>query len=655
MANLKNISSTESLLRIIRKDKAESPEVGVEESEPGSPKKPLKQHTKVLTKAWSSRKAVAVGVDLGYTHMKIIRVRQVSEKKWQLLDCENIPFKPDVPRGDPEFIRFLKNALDRFVGPSEKSRLWCLASSAKSDIRHMRIPKVSRKQLANAVYWTYKKESTFEEAENILDFEIIGNVFDQGVEKIAVTVYTAPESDVRQIEELFDKSGYPLAGISIGPFATQNLFRTGWVTMPESTVASLYVGRGWSRIDVFSSGNLVLARGIKAGMNSMMECILEDMNDRRDEITIELVDEGDEVVPVSRERDASLQQEDARRILLKLTPNPEPLSAEAPGYDLSEEECVQMILPAVERLARQVERSFVHHAQNIGPDRVQKLLVAGQYNIFNQRVLDYLEDQVGVPCQIFDPLGPDILFEGHALTPDSVVERASFSPALGMALSDNARTPNLLFPFKKKAQAGSIARINRVIFLSFLFLIAICTGVFLWQGTELHKREVRAAGLEQQLARYNPRVNNDLLLQLSAKLTGKYRRLKEYGRKYAGMAAISELSRITPPDIRLLNFVAEMGPVAEDEKKKGGKKGEVKKEPPKRITLEGVVVGKSDHSDDALADYLAKLKASKIFSDFSVEKTRTEKIRKRDVLHFWVYLDLVTEGMGAAVKMSDGG
>ncbi|PIQ46105.1 MAG: hypothetical protein COW04_04000, partial [Deltaproteobacteria bacterium CG12_big_fil_rev_8_21_14_0_65_43_10] len=596
-----NISSTEKLLDMIRGDKPAVSQPAENSSESVSPKK----QSSILRKIWPSGKGITVGIDFAYTNLKLVKIKQTSENQWKLLGCTDVPFDPEIPKESPEFSRFLKGTLSDFAGASGKFDIWCLMSAAQMEIRHIRIPKVPKKQIANAVYWTFKREVDFDESENILDFEVIGDISEEGVQKISTTVYTAPKQEIKRLKDLFSRSGFPLTGISIGPFAAQNLLRTGWMETGDKTVASLYVGRNWSRIDIFSSGNLVLARGIKAGMNSMMESILEDANESQNEISIEVVEEGNASSPVTVDREGPIDMAQAKRILSSLSPDSSPLTEAEPGFYLKDEEIFRMILPALERLVRQVERSFEYCALNLKTDKVGRILIAGQIHIFTKPVLDYISEQVGVPCDINDPLQSGEAFLNDVLTPDRVSERIAFGPALGMALSSRSRTPNLIFTYREKDKLESVTRINRSIFIEFLFILAVCTGVFYWQGKEIEKRKAKITGLEQEIEKYNPRLNKDLILQWAGTANEKSRQLKAYGHKYLLMATISELSHITPSDIRLLNFTGELGSDTKDNKKSS----------PKILLLEGIIYGEPAKFDDALAMYLMQLEGSPLFSE----------------------------------------
>lgn len=626
MAKPDEISSTENLLDMIRGNRTTVSKLAEDMSTTMSPKR----RTPDLKKSWPAKKNITVGIDFAYTNLRLVKVKQISDNQWRLLGCANVPFDPEISKESPEFLHFLKVTLSDFTGDAGKFDIWSLMSSARMEIRHIRIPRVPKKQIANAVYWTFKKEVDFDESKDILDFEVTGDISEEGVQKIATTAYTAPKQEIKQLKDLFSKTGFALTGISIGPFATQNLLRTGWMETGDQTVASLYVGRNWSRIDIFSSGNLVLARGIKAGMNSMMESILEEVNESQSGISMDLAEEGNVSIPVTVEGKEPIDMEQAKRILSSLSPDSMPLTEAEPGFYLKDEEIFKMILPALERLARQVERSFEYYALNLGTDRVGRVFIAGQINIFTKPVLDYFNDQVGVPCDINDPLRPGAPFLGDVSIPDSVSERVTFGPAVGMALSSISRTPNLIFTYREKDKLERITRINRAVFVVFLFVIAICTSVFYWQGQEVEKRRIKIAGLEQKLEKYSPRLNQDLILKWAGTANKKSSLLKEYGRKYLVMAAIGELSDITPSDIRLLNLTAELGPCTKDNKKS----------PPKFFLLEGIMSGESAKFNNSLAAYLMKLEISPLFSKLTINKTVLEDLENKKVLHFWARFNL---------------
>ncbi|MCK4533946.1 MAG: hypothetical protein KAT81_00365 [Syntrophobacterales bacterium] len=58
-------------------------------------------------------------------------------------------------------------------------------------MQSIRIPKVGKRQLENAVCWTAKKNIAFDERQTILDFEVQGEMVESGITKLSVLVCTA--------------------------------------------------------------------------------------------------------------------------------------------------------------------------------------------------------------------------------------------------------------------------------------------------------------------------------------------------------------------------------------------------------------------------------------------------------------------------------
>ena len=112
----------------------------------------------------------------------------------------------------------------------------------------------------------------------IFDFLVVETAYADGEQKKNVIAYTAPKNDINNTRDIFKKAGWPLKGISIVPFAIQNLLRAGWISSSGKNVCTLFIGRDWSRIAIFSKTHLILSRDIKAGARSMVQAILETLD-----------------------------------------------------------------------------------------------------------------------------------------------------------------------------------------------------------------------------------------------------------------------------------------------------------------------------------------------------------------------------------------
>ena len=610
-------------------------------------KTPLPSPPKKIKPAFSGKvsiqKNIIVGVDIGHDFLRLVKTTKSSDKKWQLLDYQTIPLNRQTRKGTPEFLNFLKNEITRFCGSYQKINIWAIMSAANVNVRHIRIPKVAKNEIENFVFWSIKKEAPFNEKETLLDIEILEEITDQDVPKWFVMAYTAPNREIEEIKNLFSKVGLPLTGISIVPFAVQNIFRTGWMPTLEGTVASLFIGNDFSRIDIYSKGTLVMTRGIKAGINSMVESLLEF-----------LLEQNQGTTDAAKEKTPVMGMEQARKVLFSLSSDSKALTERDAGYHLTEKEKFQIILPALERLVRQIDRTFEYYNQA----QVSKIFVTTAMNIY-QPLTAYVGEQLGIESDILNPLDRNLSgIDGNVRT-ESLSERVALTPALGMALSDKTHTPNLLFTYKDKQRQTKMNLINIGAFALLAAVAIISVGVFLYELGINNIKKSDVSRLQKQLTQFQPNVNKSDILQLAVKAKQQKYTSRAYSERYRSMAVIGELSALTPTHIRLINLKADFGTILPDKAKEppkeagkesaSGEKKEPAKETQKQpaggkmgnLVVDGIIFGNRQTLESSLAGYIMNLQASPIFQQISIQKNSVERIKKRDVLRFTMTMKIL--------------
>ncbi|MFH2119159.1 MAG: hypothetical protein ABIJ25_02030 [Pseudomonadota bacterium] len=638
---MNEITSTEKLLDFIRNKK----NVPVPAALTVKMRPPARKKIQLtFTNKQSIKKSINVGIDIGHESLRLIKTDRISDNKWSLIDYQTIPFNRGIRKGTPDFINFLKAELNQFCGSYKKINLWAIMSAANVNVRHILIPKVPKNQIENAVFWTIKKEASFNEKETILDYEVLEEIVDQGNPKWFIMAYTAPIREVEEIKSLFSKVGLPLTGISIVPFAVQNIFRTGWISKSTGTVAYLFIGNDFSRIDIYTKGTLIMTRGIKAGINSMVESLLDVLQSR---------DHEKSTLP-EEENIPTIDVEQARKVLFSLSPDSEALAAGDAGYSLTEEEKFRIILPALERLVRQVERTFEHYNRNISQDSVSRIYVTSAMNIYRP-LISYVGEQLGIESDILDFLDPGQPSFDNDAGKANLSERIALAPALGMALSDNSYTPNFLFITREKQQISNINRVNRGIFAALVIATLISAGVFLYQLGIVTKKNGEISRLEKQMTQYQPYMNPNDLMQMAEKSKQRKYSSRAYSERYRSMAVIGELSALTPANIRLVNLKADFGaantqkanepPKAAPADKKVTAKEPAKEQAPAgkmgNLVLEGIISGNRLSLESSLAGYLIKLQESPMFRQVTVQKNNVENVKKRDILRFTINMKIL--------------
>lgn len=623
------ISSTDKLIDLIKGSKEDSDgntATGADDAGQTKPKvlKPIQ---------FKPGKGSTVGVDIDETCLRVVKIIQKSSHDFVLDNYVTVPFPPGVSKESPGFSDFLRDSLERF-GISNKDKVWCAMPSVGVEVGHVKIPKVPRSQIPNTVYFTVNMENPFDNGMFFLDFELQGEIRDNGVNKFRVLYYLARRSTVNEIKSIFAKAGIQITGLSLGPFLNQNFFRTGWVASEEAPTGALHIGRGWSRIDIFASGNLMLTRDIKAGLNSMVEALMEAV----DGGTAGVLESGmsAHVGPSAHPGDGfpaerrGMNADQAWRILSSLSCESSGLQPDEPGYDLSDEEKFEMLRPAAERLVRQVERTFEYYTTTLGFERVRKIYVTGAIEGC-RKLKDYIGEELGMEAGILDPMDPQRPAMAKVPPPDSLSERMSYTIATGLSLSDDSRTPNLIHPYEAKDKVARVGRFNKMIFICFLFIIIASGGYHLWQKRIENRKKETVAALQSEMAKYDVTVDRKQILSMVGALSKAKTAVEKVADRYTTVAVLGEVAQCTPEAIRILTAQMVLPPA---------KAGETKEEGKRSLNLEGLVLGDEKQFDTILAAYMVRLESSAIFRNPKIEKTEAHEYGEKRVLRFTLSLEV---------------
>jgi Tfp pilus assembly PilM family ATPase len=600
-----DINSTEKLLNVIRgKDQDPFRSLGKQKASL-SGKNPAKKINTIFPKHFFDKKIYTVGVDIGREFICLVKTTKGSDGRPVLVDQKVIKYNQQASDGSSGFNSFLKSSLVAFCGSVDSCNIWTKISSSDVNVFFVKVPRVPAKQLDNVIYWAAKKEGFIDETKSIFDFELQGEVLDQDKPKYSVMVYTAMKTSIEEMKTLFSDIGINLTGITTVPFAVQNIFRSKWMSTSEEIFASLFIGNNFSRIDVYKKENLVMSRGIKTGsINSMVEAIAGSV--------------------WAKTGNVKLKNDEAKKILLSLGTDSDKLRDTYTDYDLKKEKILEMISPVWERLARQVDLTLKTSA--IGYEKVEKIYILSSVNV-DKSILDYMSDQLGTKTEFFDP------FEKLTASPTtqsiSLSDRLFLSPALGFSLSDNSRTPNAIFTYHDKNREKNARLINRVVFSAFAAALIICLATIIYQFMERNTLNKQKIKLETELSLYNPLLTKDKVSKVAEEIKNKRKMDSQYAQRYLGIAAIGEVSDITPENIRLISFK-----ISEESASPKVTADKTTKEAGDGVIIEGVIFGDRSMLDSLLAQYVMKLENSPMLRKVSIQKNSIVTFKKGEVLQF---------------------
>ncbi|MFO7715687.1 hypothetical protein [Desulfosarcina sp.] len=621
MVRKDEISSTEKLLDLIRDNT--SPPASADPAQPA----PVSLKTG-LFKALPFQKAIGIGVEIGAHDIRIARVNRISEKSFELIDYASVAVEPGDKYHAPQLAKHLAALLSRFCAGLKRYEIWCCVASAKVETRCIRIPKLPKKQIPNAVYWTFSKEVPFNDKEVLLDFRILGDVNENGMTKTRVMTFTIPIAETEALKRLFVRTGYPLAGISIVPFAIQNLLKTDIVTPKGHDVCCLFVGEDWSRITIYANANLVLSRGIKAGLHSMIDAIAEQHRhcSPTAHSPMRVMEGRDGDHPTEKDAHYAAAQEDLHRFLLD--ENTTDTGTRPQGQ--CRIDCFQAILPAVERLVKQVERTIAHYCIHFQRSGVSEILLSGKV-AGSSAIIAHIGSQLGIPVNSLNPFPQPHPFTSKVKIPDLPAVKESFVPSIGIGLSSNDLTPNFLFTHRHRERRDRARKVRIGISAACVgFLVMLLCG-YIWQENRMAAKAAELARLTRQRDAFNVPLTQELVMALYAKVNEKRSRITTLSERYYCSAVIAEVSQLTAANIQLITLRADMNAPAEAKKIRLGS----------TLTLDGIITGETIRFETDLASYMLAMEASLLFKKPVLKNKRLQFLGEQQVLRFSIQLELV--------------
>lgn len=617
-----DISSTERLLNVIRNT---NPVKVAPVPKPAAPKRP---RTSAAFRIFG-KSALSVGVDITEDAIHLVKIDNRNRRKPSILDHKSITLLSDPTKSKGRKAGLLGKALTDFCPASPPPRIWTTVSLEESDIRFLRIPRVPGTKLENTIFWTLQKEAPFEKEKTLLDFRVLGNTTDKGVPKTEVLVCTASREHVEALQALFRNAGFELSGVIAPPFVFQNYVKAGWCHADESLVCNLLIDHNWSRIDIVRpNGDLIVSRGIKAGIASMIESIRNE-GPRPPETGERTLDGPGEMTTVL---ELSVFDAFEAEQVLQILNTDVPAASYNAGTVLKDDDVFNMVLPALERLVRQVERTLEHVGLRYSDGPITRLFFSGPITAY-PRIVTYMAGQLDLPAKTVDPFSsvpPDLS------RPETASTRALHIASAGLALSEIVDPPNFLHTHREQHHHRRTRMLRCAVFCCFLIAAGLIWGHHISQ-----QHRIRALG--ETLRQFNETggASGDIqdrtsLLVAVSKVNLKNRRYRALSKKYLPAALIGEVTGLAPEEILFFRIEGRNAEAQTDSP--GGKARETGNYGMTTV-VDGAVYGSSATVETTLARYLLLLKQSPLIHQVSLEEKSYQQINSQQVLRFFLSLE----------------
>ena len=523
-------TAQETMLRLVRDhpmppDDDEPPALDGQPTEQPEPAAPTFEHSSASVYGARS----VMGLDVGTRTLKIVHL-QPSGAGIRLV---NAAVKELPPPSDPCRFNLVAEAVNEFIrAASPRIRAACcvIAGDGVATVC-CTMPKMSEKDLANALRWKVAEENNVDAESATIGYYMLDAKNRPG--KPELVVAAAPD-DIGRLDTLFSNDTPRLSAVIPEPVAADNIVMATYRANERTPVAVLDIGAASSKLTITGEYGLEFTRQIPIGGDTVTAALAGT-------VTLE-----DGAVEVSRQ----VAEELKKKYSIGDTG-----TVEAAGVVLPAGRMLGAIRPVLERLVSEVVRSVQFYAQSHSLAKVEGLLLCGGGATLGG-LAGYLTRETRIPASMLNPWRR-LSFEVPA---GLDVDPALFAAATGAAIHDGAKINLLPAHIKARRVTSSIRTVSLIV-----------TAVGLFALTGLSWTAYREAG-GLKTVRGIKRESAVPMEQMAAKVVTAQRLERELAKRKAMLnalgvgkamhaAILKELSNIMPEGtyLRSLSFGSPKG------------------------------------------------------------------------------------------------
>ena len=334
----------------------------------------------------------------------------------------------------------------------------------RTGMRVVTVPPMPRGELAEAIKMEAKNYFPFPIDEGLLDFEILGEILEEGMKKKRVAVATSPRKTVERYLAVLKKAGIkPLSLIPV-PYALYKLGQ-GFDSQEGKTRCLVDIGLYHTECVIFKGRDLIFSRKIPVAGADFTKALTGVLVSDRGKTQLS-AEEAEKV-----KMDVGIPAENESRII---------------GDKISITQVLSLMRSPVEQLVGEMDRCFNYYREETGGGAIDQVILSGQ-GASLKGLSQSLAEGLGMEIHLADSFGK-LKFSAETLRPAQ--ELHSFAVAFGAALSAGEGM-NLLPPEFKEETKRTFARAG----IQSACAAAVLLIVFLYIGMK-----IQLSNLDQRIA-----------------------------------------------------------------------------------------------------------------------------------------------------------
>lgn len=367
------------------------------------------------------------------------------------------------------------------------------------NIRLLRIPKVSKKEIHDALLWKNKKElHFFNDAPTVLHYVILDEEKAQADNEFHVMVVAVKEESIKRHLAILGQAGILPAKLIIRPVAQWNLVRL--LSETGGHLGVIDVGLESTHVTFYSNGSLQFAREIPIGGHHFTKALMQTI----------FVDRASHI----------LDEGEAEALKREVGLAPESSEGKTPG-EIPFSEIGVMMRPVAEKLLSEIRLSMDYFAEQFKADHFDHLWLTGNGGRL-KGLRSFLESEIGHKLAVWSP--------GSLRSEPGGAIGTQLADTIGAALSGASDFSFL--PQNMQTEWKYRRALSKALYGFLILILTIGTTAFM-----LHRRKLDVQAIRERM---------------SASLIGMNERLQVYddlSRQYGRWeAAENVLRKETQPD-----------------------------------------------------------------------------------------------------------
>lgn len=342
------------------------------------------------------KKVSTFGLDIGSSAVKAVEIVAAKGGGLILKACRSVPLPRNaIAEGTIKDADVVADAVRQCVldaGIRSKSAVISI-SGREAITKRVPLPKVSPKELADAIMLEAEHHIPFAVDEVFLDYQVVG----ESATSMDVLLVAVKRLKVLEYVAAVEAAGLDVAVVDLDAFAMQNQYELNTPDTADEAVALIDIGASVMKTNVVREGIPIFVRDVPFGGQNYTDAIVQRLN-----LPFEQAE------AAKQGRDVGMSWDD--------------------------------LIPALEAVSRElsleIQRTFDYFASSAESERIGKIVLSGGCAQLSG-LDEFLSSSWGIPVELARPFGA-VQVDEALFPPD---ELARLGPTMAVAVGLGIRTP----------------------------------------------------------------------------------------------------------------------------------------------------------------------------------------------------------------------